>query len=68
MSFLKNDRQETLNTNRDWTGWKHGALRPQKPLRLITGGEVGGSGILYLNTYWLHCHHQTDSAFKWAAV
>ena len=27
---------------------KHGALRPQKPLRLIRDGEVGGSGILYL--------------------
>ena len=23
---------------------KHGALRPQKPLRLIRDGEVGGSG------------------------
>ena len=27
---------------------KHLALRPQKPLRLIRDGEVGGSGILYL--------------------
>ena len=27
---------------------KHWALRPQKPLRLIRDGEVGGSGILYL--------------------
>ena len=27
---------------------KHGALRPQKPLRLIRDGEVGGSGILHL--------------------
>ena len=27
---------------------KHEALRPQKPLRLIRDGEVGGSGILYL--------------------
>ena len=25
--------------------WKHGALRPQKPLRLIRDGEVGGSGF-----------------------
>ena len=24
------------------------ALRPQKPLRLIRDGDVGGSGILYL--------------------
>ena len=23
---------------------KHGALRPQKPLRLIRDGEVGGGG------------------------
>ena len=29
-------------------GRKHGALRPQKPLRLIRDGEIGGSGILYL--------------------
>ena len=29
-------------------GRKHWALRPQKPLRLIRDGEVGGSGILYL--------------------
>ena len=29
-------------------GRKHGALRPQKPLRLIRDGEVGGSGNLYL--------------------
>ena len=27
---------------------KHGALRPQKPLRLIRDGEVGGLEILYL--------------------
>ena len=27
---------------------KHLALRPQKPLRLIRDGEVGGSGILHL--------------------
>ena len=27
---------------------KHWALRPQKPLRLIRDGEVGGSGIWYL--------------------
>ena len=27
---------------------KHWALRPQKPLRLIRDGEVGGSGFLYL--------------------
>ena len=49
-------------------GRKHGALRPQKPLRLIRDGEVGGSGILYFNTYSLHCHHQNDSALKWAVA
>ena len=27
---------------------KHWALHPQKPLRLIRDGKVGGSGILYL--------------------
>ena len=30
------------------TGRKHGALLPQKPIRLIWEGEVGGLGILYL--------------------
>ena len=48
--------------------WKHGALHPQKPLRLIRDGEVGGFGIFISNTYSLHCHHQNDSAFRWAAV
>ena len=33
-----------------------GALRPQKPLRLIRDGEVGGDGNLISNTYSLHCH------------
>ena len=47
---------------------KHGALRPQKPLGLIGDGEVGGSGIYISNTYSLHCHHQNDSALRWAAV
>ena len=40
---------------------KHGVVRPQKPLRLVRDGEVGGSGILISNTYSLHCHHQNDS-------
>ena len=44
---------------------KHGALRPQKPLRLIRDGEVGGSGIFISNTY---CHHQNDPALRRAAV
>ena len=30
------------------TVWKHGAVSPQKPLRLIRDGKVVGSGILYL--------------------
>ena len=29
-------------------GRKHGALRPQKPLRLIRDGEVGGREFLHL--------------------
>ena len=40
----------------------------RKPLRLIRDGEVGGSGIYISNTYSLHCHHQNDSALRWAAV
>ena len=28
--------------------WKHGALRPQKPLRLIREGEVDGVGNFYI--------------------
>ena len=47
---------------------KHGALRSQKPLKLIRDGEIEGSGIFIPNTYSLHCHHQTDSALTWAAV
>ena len=42
-------------------GRKHGALRPQKPLRLIRDGEVRGGGgreILYLTP--TRCHHQND--------
>ena len=35
---------------------------------LIRGGEVGGSGIFISNTYSLHCHHQNDFAFRWAAA
>ena len=49
-------------------GRKHGALRPQKPLRLIRDQEIGGSGIFISNNYSLHCHHQNDSALRWAAV
>ena len=39
-------------------GRKPGTLRPQKPLRLIRDGEVGGSGFFLFyfisNTYSLH--------------
>ena len=51
-------------------GRKHGALRPQKPLRLFRDGKVGGGGVrnFISNTYSLHCHHQNDSALRWAAV
>ena len=48
--------------------WKLGALRPQKPFRLIRGGDVGGSGIVISNSYSLHCHHHNDSALRRAAV
>ena len=54
----------TRATNRT----KHGALRPQKPLRLIRDGEVGGSGIFISDTYSLHCLHQNDSALRRAVV
>ena len=49
-------------------GRKHGALRPQTPSRLIRDGEVWGSGIFIFDTYSLHCHHQNDSALRWAGV
>ncbi len=44
----------------------------QKPSRPVRDGEVGvgvglsGSGIVH--TYSLHCHHQIDSALRWAPV
>ena len=41
-----------------------GALRPQKPLRLIRDGEVGGSGILYLTPTRYTVTHQNDSALR----
>ena len=47
---------------------QHGALRPQKPLRLIRDGEVGGLGNFISNTYFLHCQHQNDSALRWTVV
>ena len=50
---------------------KHWALRPQKPLRLIRNGEVGergGVGNFISNTHSLHCHHQNDSALRWAVL
>ena len=50
---------------------KHGACRPQKPMRLIRDGEKGGGvkgvwrweerEIIYLS---LHCHHQNDFCIK----
>ena len=60
--------QSTTVSGRAESVRKHGALRPQKPLRLTRNGEVGGSGIFISNAYPLHCHHQNDSALKWAAV
>ena len=49
-------------------GREHGALRPQKPLRLVRDGELGRSGIYISNTKSLRCHHQNDSALRWAVV
>ena len=31
-------------------------------------GRFGGSGNFVSNTYSLHCHHQNDSALRWAVV
>ena len=62
-NFFFEEKEEPKRNER-----KHGALRPQTPLRLLRDGEVGGSGILMSNTYSLHCHHQNDSALRWAAV
>ena len=58
----------TLSEIKVRKGRKHLALRPQKPLRLIRVGEVGGSGIFISNTYLLYCHHQNDSALRWVVV
>ena len=63
------DAQRLVSTPRPvLSTLKHGALRPQKPSRLIRDGRVGGSGIFISNTYFLHCHHQNDSALRWAAL
>ena len=37
-----------LDVNKFGKERKLWALRPQKPLRLIRDGEVGGSGIIYI--------------------
>ena len=42
------DMQERERHTHTHRGRKHWAFRPQKPLRLIRDGEVGGSGVLYL--------------------
>ena len=47
---------------------KHLALHPQKPLKLIRDGADAGVRDFTSNTYSLHCHHQNDSALKWAVV
>ena len=59
---------EGHQTRRGQTGRKHLALRPQKPLRLIRDGENGGVSNFISNAYSLHCHHQNDSALRWAVV
>ena len=38
---------------------------------LVRDGEVGGVGLSgsgIVHTYSLHCHHQIDSALRWAPV
>ena len=48
---------------------KHWALHLQKPLWVIRNKEGGGGvGNFIFNTYSLHCHHQNDSALRWAVV
>ena len=49
MVLARRDERETwpYHCNRTRGSRKHGAWRPQKPLRLIRYGEVGGSGIFF---------------------
>ena len=35
---------------------------------LLGTGKLGGSRIFISYNYSLHCHHQNDSALRWAAV
>ena len=38
-------------------------------IKAYQGRGSWGVGIFFLsNTYLLHCHHQNDSALRWAAV
>ena len=46
-------------------GRKHEALRPQKPLRLIRDGEVGGRAFCIKHLLATLHHH---SAVRWADV
>ena len=53
LSTTKNKRVQVVTVSLSWPwnfreGRKHGALRPQKPLRLVRDGEVGGREFLYL--------------------
>ena len=66
LSRAGESRSDTLTIPKE--GRKHWALRPQKPLRLIRDGEVRGVTNFISNTYSLHCHHQNDSALRWAVV
>ena len=53
------------------TEWKEGItglyVRTNHKGVLWTG-RFGGSGNFVSNTYSLHCHHQNDSALRWAVV
>ena len=44
----QSEQRFALSLERLGKARKHWASRPQKPLRLVRDGEVGGSGISYL--------------------
>ena len=35
---------------------------------ILGTGMLGGQEFFISNTYSLHCHHQNDSALRWAVV
>ena len=65
--FVQTDKISALSVLPLFSSRKLGALRPQKPLRLIRDEEVGVSILfLYLTP---SCYNvTTESALEWAAV